>query len=104
VGNRAQALGGTLLAAAVNHASDRLDLLQRRELIKSERDSEDTRQIHYQPTAVGRALLPVLIEMAYWGAKDDPKTAPPKSFARAYEKDRAGLLAAIKAGSDPSNN
>jgi len=42
--------------------------------------------------------------MAYWGAKDDPKTAPPKSFARAYEKDRAGLLAAIKAGSDPSNN
>jgi hypothetical protein len=42
--------------------------------------------------------------MAYWGAKHDPKTAPPKSFARAYKKDRAGLLAAIKAGSDPSNN
>jgi DNA-binding HxlR family transcriptional regulator len=58
------------------------------------------RRIHYQPTAAGRALLPVLIEMAYWGAKHDPKTAPPKSFARVYEKDRAGLLAPIKAGSD----
>jgi len=35
----------------------------------------------------------------------EPELAvPPKSFARAYEKDRVGLLAAIKAGSDPSNN
>jgi hypothetical protein len=46
----------------------------------------------------------VLIEMAYWGARHDATTAPPKSFARDYDKDRAGLLAAIKAGSDPSNN
>jgi hypothetical protein len=40
--------------------------------------------------------------MAYWGAKHDPQTAAPTSFVLAYEKDRAGLLVAIRTGTDPS--
>jgi DNA-binding HxlR family transcriptional regulator len=87
---------------ATNILADRLDRLARSGLITSERVAGDARQIRYEPTPAGRALLPVLIEMAYWGAKHDRKTAAPKSFVRAYEKDRAGLLRAIAAGADPS--
>lgn len=85
---------------ASNILADRLDRLLQGGLISSERDAVDARQIHYRPTRVGQALLPVLIEMAYWGAKHDPNTAAPKSFARSYEKDRAGLLKSIAAGTD----
>lgn len=87
---------------STNILADRLDRLTRAELVTAERVAEDSRQIHYQPTPRARALLPVLIEMAYWGAKHDPKTAAPKSFVRAYENNRAGLIDAISAGTDPS--
>lgn len=87
---------------STNILADRLDRLTRAELITGERVAEDSRQIHYQPTPRARALLPILIEMAYWGAKHDPETAAPKSFVRAYENNRAGLIDAISAGTDPS--
>ncbi len=71
-------------------------------LITAERVASDTRQIRYEPTPMGRALLPVLVEMAYWGAKHDPQTAAPKSFVHAYETNRAGLLQSVETGADPS--
>ena len=85
-----------------NILADRLDRLSRAGLITSERAVGDSRQIHYRPTPAGKALLPVLIEMAYWGARYDAETAAPKSFVRAYQRDRAGLLRATAAGVDPS--
>ena len=85
-----------------NILADRLERLLRSGLITSERVATDTRQIHYRPTPAGRALVPVLIEMAYWGARHDPETAAPRSFVRAYDKDRARLLKAIATGADPS--
>lgn len=86
---------------STNILADRLDRLTRAGLVTSERVAGDSRQIRYQPTLKARALLPVLIELAYWGAKHDPETAAPKSFVRAYEKDRAGLLLAVAVGADP---
>jgi DNA-binding HxlR family transcriptional regulator len=87
---------------STNILADRLDRLARSGLITSERVAGDARQIRYEPTLAARALLPVLIEMAYWGAKHDRETAAPATFVRAYEKDRAGLLRTIAAGADPS--
>jgi DNA-binding HxlR family transcriptional regulator len=87
---------------STNILADRLDRLARSGLIASERVAGDARQIRYEPTLAGRALLPVLIEMAYWGAKHDLKTAAPATFTRAYEKNRARLLRAIAAVADPS--
>ena len=87
---------------STNILADRLDRLVKSGLVASERVASNSRQIHYHPTPAGRTLLPILIEMAYWGARHDPKTAAPKAFVRAYEADRAGLLRAIASGSDPS--
>ena len=87
---------------STNILAERLDRLVRCGLVTSERVATDSRQIHYHPTPAGRTLLPVLIEMAYWGAKHDPKTAAPNACVRAYQTDRAGLLQAVASGADPS--
>ncbi|MCA1491087.1 hypothetical protein [Sinorhizobium alkalisoli] len=68
----------------------------------AERVVSDSRQIRYAPTPKGRALLPVLVELAYWGAKHDPQTAAPEAFVRAYETNRGGLIQSIETGADPS--
>lgn len=85
-----------------NILADRLDRLTRSGLVTAERVVSDSRQIRYAPTQKCRALLPVLVEMAYWGAKHDPQTAAPESFVRAYETNRAGLIQSIETGADPS--
>lgn len=87
---------------STNILADRLDKLSQAGLITSQRVEGDSRQIRYEPTAAGLALVPVLVEMAYWGAKHDPDTTAPASFAQAYEADRPRLLQAIASGSDPS--
>jgi len=87
---------------STNILAERLERLTRAGLVAAERVASDSRQIHYLPTQKARTLLPVLIEMAYWGAKHDPETAAPKSFVRAYEKNRAGLIETVAAGHDPS--
>lgn len=77
---------------STNILADRLDRLVRTGLIVAERVSNDARQIQYSSTPACRKLLPVLIEMAYWGAKHDPQTAAPIVFTRAYEADREKLI------------
>lgn len=88
---------------ATNILADRLDRLTHSGLVTAERMAGDSRQIRYRPTAKGRALLVVLVEMAYWGARHDPQTEAPLSFVQAYERDRAELLRAIEGGVDPSS-
>ena len=87
-----------------NILAERLDRLLQTGLIVSERVAADTRQIRYRPTPSGAALLPVLVEMAYWGAKHDSETAAPEAFVQAYKQDRAGLLTAMADGIVPGKN
>jgi DNA-binding HxlR family transcriptional regulator len=86
---------------ASNILSERLLRLEQSGLIRRHTVEGDARQVHYLPTDACRKLLPVLVEMAYWGATHDPKTAAPKSFATAYETDRAALLTALAKGIIP---
>lgn len=87
---------------ASNILTDRLKRLEGCGLITRETLARDRRQVVYQPTAAGRALLPVLVEMSYWGATHDPATGAPAGFVAAYAADRDGLIRAIAAGFDPS--
>jgi DNA-binding HxlR family transcriptional regulator len=87
---------------ASNILTDRLKRLERCGIIARSVSPEDRRQVLYQPTEAGQALLPVLVEMSYWGATHDAKTAAPPGFVAAYEADRSGLIRAILAGFDPS--
>lgn len=77
---------------ASNILSDRLVRLEEAGLIRRHMVKEDGRQVRYAATDAGRALLPSLIEMAYWGATHDAKTAAPKEFVRGYVRNREGLI------------
>jgi len=89
---------------STNILADRLSRLEQSGLIASQRVAADTRQIHYRATPAGRALLPVLVELAYWGARHDAQTAAPSAFVKAYETDRSTLLRAMAAGADPTKD
>ena len=89
---------------ASNILSDRLLRMENCGLITKHFSTQDGRQTNYRITQAGRKLLPVLVEMSYWGAKHDPKTGAPKSFVAAYESNRNGLLQALASGYDPSKN
>ncbi|HRD78698.1 MAG TPA: helix-turn-helix domain-containing protein [Hyphomicrobiaceae bacterium] len=80
---------------ASNILAERLARLERTGLVTSARVESDSRQIHYLPTTDCRALLPLLVEMAYWGARHDPRTAAPEDFVQAYERDRDALVLAM---------
>lgn len=87
---------------ASNILSDRLARLECAGLVTRRSDPADKRQTAYVPTQAGRKLLPVLLEMAYWGASHDASTVAPPDFVQAYEHDRDALLRAMASGFDPS--
>ncbi len=87
---------------STNILAERLERLLAAGLVTAARVEGDNRQIRYEPTRAGRSLVPVLVEMAYWGAIHDPDTAAPGAFVKAYRRDRSGLLKAIVSGHDPS--
>ena len=51
----------------------------------------------YRLTPKGVDLLPVILDIIEWSAKYDPKTAADRGFVRQLKKDRAGLLARLRA-------
>ncbi len=87
---------------ASNILSERLKRLEACGLVTRAASPTDGRVMVYDPTEAARDLIPLLVEMSYWGATHDPATGAPASFKAAYDADRAGLIAAIRAGEDPS--
>ena len=73
---------------ASNILSDRLKRLEAHGLVSRIGDPDDARQIVYRLTEKGIDLVPVLVEIAYWSAKHHPHTGAPKSFVKAFERDR----------------
>lgn len=86
---------------ASNVLADRLKRLVAAGLLRREADPADRRQARYRPTAAARALVPALVELAYWGATQDPRTGAPVTFRFGYEADREGLLALMRAKAPP---
>lgn len=87
---------------ATNILSDRLSRLECAGLITRAAHPADKRHAVYTPTEAGRKLLPVLVEVAYWGATHDAATAAPPEFVKAYKSDRDGLLRSMDLGFDRS--
>ena len=80
---------------ATNILSDRLRRLEDHGLIVREPDAQDGRQFLYRPTEMAVELIPMLVQLVVWGARNDPNTAVPAEFVERFEKDRAGLIASI---------
>jgi DNA-binding HxlR family transcriptional regulator len=84
---------------ATNILADRLARIEAAGLVWREPDAADGRRVRYVPTDRARSLIPVLVELARWGATQDPATAAPPDFAPAYDRDREGVIAAFEAAS-----
>lgn len=81
---------------ATNILANRLKRLEAEGLLTKERDPDNRKQVIYQPTQKSLALLPVLIEVAYWGATHDPHTAAPRDFMRATRRRREAIAVVIR--------
>ena len=73
---------------ASNILSERLKRLETADIVTRRTDPEDRRQLIYEPTSKGEKLLPVLLEIAAWGASHDENTAAPTKFAESFYADR----------------
>ena len=81
---------------ASNILADRLKKLEQAGLIKKSRNREDRRQFRYGSTPEGQSLVPVLLEIAAWGASHDKYTEAPKDFAKSFYADRDKVIADFK--------
>ena len=77
---------------ATNVLSDRLKRLTEQAIVTSRPDPADGRRVRYHLTDKGLALIPILVELAAWGARFDPDTAAPQEWTRRYLQDRQGLI------------
>lgn len=89
-------------AIASNILAERLKRLEGCGLVTREASTADGKVALYNPTDAARDLIPILVEMSYWGATYDRSTGAPPAFKAAYRADREGLIASIRAGRDPS--
>lgn len=83
---------------ATNVLSERLQRLERVGIVRKEPDPQSRAQAVYRLTRKGIDLVPLLVDLAVWGAKYDPHTAAPRAFVKRAVKEREALLAEIMSG------
>lgn len=76
---------------ASNILAARLKKLEAWGLIARAPDDANKRQVVYAPTAKGKELIPVLVEIAIWSAKHDPNTKVNAGFIRRARREREAL-------------
>ena len=73
---------------ASNILSDRLKHLEKSALITREKDPNDGRQVIYSVTEKGASLIPVMLEIAAWGATQYENTDASANFSKDFYNDR----------------
>jgi len=81
---------------ATNVLSDRLQCLSEQGIVVAAVDPEDGRRKIYTLTAKGLDLVPILIDLAQWGAQHDPHTGVPAELKQRIENDRDGVIASLR--------
>lgn len=81
---------------ASNVLSDRLQRLQDVGIVESQKDPLDGRRVLYSMTPKGLDLLPMMVELAAWGAKHLPGSGVPKEFRERYVADRDQFLLELR--------
>ena len=82
---------------ATNVLADRLKRLEQKGLIRKELDAQDARQYFYKPTRLAVSVVPMLIEMIVWGARNSRDTTVDRDLLRRFERDREQLIADLQA-------
>lgn len=82
---------------ATNILASRLKLLEAAGLVTRRVDTSKTRRVIYAPTEKALDLLPVLIELIFWGIKYNSRSAAPAHFLRRLADDRERFIADLRA-------
>jgi TfoX/Sxy family transcriptional regulator of competence genes len=77
--------------------ADRLKRLEQKGLIHKEQDQQDARQYVYKPTRLAVCVVPMLIEMTVWGARNSKDTTADRDLLRRFERNREQLIADLQA-------
>lgn len=77
---------------ATNILAERLARLEAGGIIKRSPDPGRRGRHLYTLTDKGLDLIPVMLELAAWGATYDPKTGAPKAFVRRIKTERDALI------------
>ena len=77
---------------ARNILADRLASLEAEGFIEKRPHPDDLRRSIYTLTERGLGLIPVLVEMILWSAREDPDTGAEAEFVREATEDREGLI------------
>jgi DNA-binding HxlR family transcriptional regulator len=77
---------------ARNILADRLASLEAQGFVEKRPDPDDGRRSIYRLTERGLGLIPVLVEMILWSAREDPSTAADAAFVEEATRDREGLI------------
>lgn len=87
---------GELLASpegiATNVLADRLRRLEKRGLVSKARDARDSRQFIYTPTEAAIALVPMLLELITWSARNGGVQVPGQLVSQ-FEENRERCIA-----------
>jgi DNA-binding HxlR family transcriptional regulator len=81
---------------ATNILASRLTQLEQNGIIMKTRCEEDRRKEIYALTEKGLDLIPILIEMAHWGAHHDPQTGAPMDWIEFVDANKATLIPLIR--------
>lgn len=69
----------------------RLDRLEANDILDRTPDTNDARRVVYTLTETGRALIPILLEIASWSARVDPDTDAPPEWIAAVNQDKVAM-------------
>lgn len=81
---------------ATNILASRLVHLEQKGLVVKKPDETDKRKEVYYLTDKGLDLIPILLEMASWGAQHDPHTAAPQAWMARVKADKEKMIDLIR--------
>lgn len=79
-----------------NILASRLAHLEQKGILLKKPHETDKRKEVYLLSEKGLDLIPILLEMAGWGAKYDPETDAPQSWIYAVNADRGSMIRLIR--------
>lgn len=82
---------------ATNILANRLAQLEEKGILTKTPSETDKRREVYALTDKGLDLIPILLEMANWSARHDPKTGAPQAWIDLVNADREGAIRLIRA-------
>lgn len=81
---------------ATNILASRLEKLEQSGILIKQTDPLDKRKEIYSLTEKGLDLIPILLELANWGAAHDPQTGAPPEWIAAVQANRDELIRLIR--------